>query len=143
MSAPEVSVVIPTRNRWPLVSRRLAGVLGQEDVALEVVVVDDASSDGTSERLAELDDPRLRVLRHDPPDGRRARAQPRAAAAAGRVGGVPGRRRPLGAAQAARAARRRRAAGAAFAYSAAVVLDDEHERPAWTRRRRPRGSRRS
>lgn len=67
--APEVSVVIPTRNRWPILSQTLAIVLGQEDVKLEVVVVDDASTDETPARLAEIEDLRLRVLRNDPNRG--------------------------------------------------------------------------
>ena len=68
MSAPEATVVIPTHDRWPLLSRRaLPSALAQEDVELEVVVVDEASSDGTREGLEALDDPRLRIVRHDVP----------------------------------------------------------------------------
>jgi glycosyltransferase involved in cell wall biosynthesis len=66
-SAPEVSVVIPTRDRWDLLSRTLAGALNQPGVEHEVVVVDDGSVDETPQRLAELRDPRLRVVRHSHP----------------------------------------------------------------------------
>jgi len=65
---PEVSVVIPTKDRWRLLSgTALPAALGQEDVELEVVVVDDGSTDETSGELAALSatDPRLRVLRHE------------------------------------------------------------------------------
>lgn len=64
--SPEVSVVIPTRSRWHLLSTAaLPSALEQEDVAVEVIIVDDGSSDETPERLAALDDPRLVVIRHD------------------------------------------------------------------------------
>ncbi len=64
-SRPEVTVVIPTRDRWTLLaSTALRAALGQEDVDVEVVVVDDGSSDETPDRLAELTDPRLRSVRH-------------------------------------------------------------------------------
>ena len=63
---PDVSVVIPTRSRWHLLSTAaLPSALEQEDVALEVIVVDDGSQDETSARLDELDDPRLVVIRHE------------------------------------------------------------------------------
>lgn len=66
--APEVTVIVPTRDRWRLLSRHaLPSALGQEDVALEVVVVDDGSRDGTQAMLARLDDPRVRIVRNDPP----------------------------------------------------------------------------
>jgi glycosyltransferase involved in cell wall biosynthesis len=66
--APEVSVVIPTRDRWRLLSTHaLPSALGQEAVRFEVVVVDDGSTDGTSLRLAELEDDRIRVVRHERP----------------------------------------------------------------------------
>lgn len=66
---PDVSVVIPTRNRWPLLARALRGALAQEGVALEVLVVDDGSSDETAERLAAEIDQRVSVLRNDVSSG--------------------------------------------------------------------------
>jgi glycosyltransferase involved in cell wall biosynthesis len=63
MPAPQVSVVIPTRNRWELLERNaLASALSQVGVELEVVVVDDASDDGSEERLEAVSDPRVRML---------------------------------------------------------------------------------
>jgi glycosyltransferase involved in cell wall biosynthesis len=63
---PQVSVVIATRNRWPLLSTHaLPSALGQEEVELEVIVVDDASTDDTEARLREVRDPRLRVIRNE------------------------------------------------------------------------------
>ncbi|HEY5052055.1 MAG TPA: glycosyltransferase family A protein [Solirubrobacterales bacterium] len=61
---PEISIVIPTHNRWSLLRRTLAGALAQEDVDHEVIVVDDGSGDETPARLAELEEPRLHVLRN-------------------------------------------------------------------------------
>jgi len=66
---PLVTVVIPTRNRRELLLRTLHGVRGQRGVGLEVVVVDEASSDGTAAAIAALGDPRISVLRHDVPQG--------------------------------------------------------------------------
>ncbi len=59
-----VSVVIPTRDRAELVVRAVASVLTQTHAALDVVVVDDGSTDDTAARLASLGDDRVRVLRH-------------------------------------------------------------------------------
>jgi glycosyltransferase involved in cell wall biosynthesis len=80
-SLPEVSVVIPTRDRWARLAVTLGSALAQEDVDLEVVVVDDGSQDATPGRLAEIDDPRLVVLRNAAPRGVAA-ARNRAIAAA-------------------------------------------------------------
>jgi hypothetical protein len=67
VTAPQVSVVIPTRDRWPLLSRNaLPSALGQLGVELEVVIVDDGSSDETPQRLADISDPRVRSVRVDP-----------------------------------------------------------------------------
>jgi glycosyltransferase involved in cell wall biosynthesis len=69
-SRPDVTVVVPTRDRWTLLaSAALPAALGQEDVDVEVVVVDDGSSDETPERLAELTDARLHTVRHPEPRG--------------------------------------------------------------------------
>jgi glycosyltransferase involved in cell wall biosynthesis len=65
----EVAVVIPTRDRWPLMRMALASALAQEDVDARVVVVDDGSIDETADELGAIDDGRVRVLRHDRPEG--------------------------------------------------------------------------
>jgi glycosyltransferase involved in cell wall biosynthesis len=64
--ALDVSVVIPTRSRWHLLSTAaLPAALEQQGVRHEVIVVDDGSTDETPARLAEIDEPRLVVVRHD------------------------------------------------------------------------------
>lgn len=60
---PAVSVVLPTRDRAGLILRSVRSVLGQQGVDLELLVVDDGSTDGTPQLLAQVDDPRLRILR--------------------------------------------------------------------------------
>src|SRR5688572_29252695 len=61
---PEVTVVIPTRDRWDLLVRRaLPSALGQEDVSIEVIVVDDGSAEGAPASLH--GDQRVRVVRHE------------------------------------------------------------------------------
>jgi glycosyltransferase involved in cell wall biosynthesis len=63
---PEVSVIIPTRNRWAMLSRAaLPTALAQRDVDLEIVVVDDGSTDETPAQLAGATDRRLRVVRRE------------------------------------------------------------------------------
>jgi glycosyltransferase involved in cell wall biosynthesis len=62
---PHVSVVVPTRNRSQLLAWTLRSVLGQRGVDLEVIVVDEASTDDTPAMLAALGDTRVRVVRHD------------------------------------------------------------------------------
>ncbi len=60
---PIVSVVIPTRNRLPLLREAVASAMAQTFSRWELIVVDDASSDGTSEWLATLRDSRVKALR--------------------------------------------------------------------------------
>jgi glycosyltransferase involved in cell wall biosynthesis len=62
-AAPRVSVVIPTYNRAPLVVRAIRSVLAQTVSDIEVIVVDDASTDGTRDAVAQIDDPRLQFVR--------------------------------------------------------------------------------
>ena len=64
-----VSVVVPTRNRSGLLAVTLRGVLRQREVALEVIVVDEASTDATPAVLAGIGDPRVRTVRHETPRG--------------------------------------------------------------------------
>ena len=71
--ALDVSVVIPTRDRWPWLHHTLAETLQQEGVELEVVVVDDASTEPPPPALAEADS-RVRLIsleRHGGPSAAR------------------------------------------------------------------------
>lgn len=67
--APQLSVILPTRNRLHLLPRAVASVFDQDCGDLELLVVDDASSDGTDRWLRESRDPRLLVLRRERSEG--------------------------------------------------------------------------
>lgn len=65
---PRVSVVIPARNEEADIERTLRSVLGQKGVQLEVIVINDHSTDATGAIINRIaaEDPRVRAL-HDPP----------------------------------------------------------------------------
>src|SRR5215207_10106690 len=62
-SPPLLSVVIPTWNRARLVCEAVESALAQSPGGVEVIVVDDGSTDGTGEVLARRFGSRVRVLR--------------------------------------------------------------------------------
>jgi glycosyltransferase involved in cell wall biosynthesis len=62
-SAVDVTVVIPTRNRARLLAEALRSALSQVDVALEVQIVDDASTDETAALLDTFPDQRVKTIR--------------------------------------------------------------------------------
>lgn len=66
MKTPLVSVVLPTHNRAAFLERAIRSVLEQTEKNIELIVVDDASTDGTAELLNQLvrSDPRIRMLRN-------------------------------------------------------------------------------
>lgn len=66
MTLPLVSVVMPTRNRAAFLHRAIRSVLAQTETRLELIVVDDASSDETQEIVAQYarTDPRVRGVRN-------------------------------------------------------------------------------
>lgn len=64
-AAPLVSVIVPTYNRVSLLPLTLHSVLRQEGTTLEVVVVDDGSTDDVRSAVEGLGDPRVRLLRHE------------------------------------------------------------------------------
>lgn len=61
---PKVSVVIPTHNRARTIVRAVQSVLDQTFDNIEVIVVDDASSDDTCARVNAIEDSRIRLVRH-------------------------------------------------------------------------------
>ncbi|MGH7766500.1 MAG: glycosyltransferase family 2 protein, partial [Candidatus Binatia bacterium] len=57
-----VSVIIPTYNRWPMLSEAVDSALTQSYRDSEVVVVDDGSEDRTAEKLSERYGPAVRIV---------------------------------------------------------------------------------
>ena len=62
IGAPDVSVVLATYDRRHSLPRAIASVLAQDGVRFELIVVDDASGDGTADYLSTLRDPRIRTI---------------------------------------------------------------------------------
>lgn len=62
---PSVSVVLPTYNRADVIGRAIESVLEQTYTDFELIVVDDASSDGTDGVIEGLDNDRIRYVKHD------------------------------------------------------------------------------
>lgn len=62
-SKPLVSVVIPTYNRAYCLKKSLNSVLKQSYQNLEVIVVDDASTDDTESTVLSIDDPRISYIK--------------------------------------------------------------------------------
>jgi GT2 family glycosyltransferase len=59
---PRVSVLVPSYNHSRFVLGAVQSVLDQTEDAIEVIVIDDGSTDDSLERLATVEDPRLTVL---------------------------------------------------------------------------------
>lgn len=64
---PMFSVIIPVYNKLPHIERAVNSVLQQTFRDFEVILIDDASTDGSSEKLLNFKDPRLSLLKRDRP----------------------------------------------------------------------------
>jgi len=60
-----ISVVVCTFNRLELLKKCLQSLLDQTFADFEIIVVNDASSDGTAQFLAELTNPKIKVITHE------------------------------------------------------------------------------
>lgn len=68
-----VDIIIPVYNRAALVAEAIESALrASSDIPVEVIVVDDASTDGTWDFLRGLDDPRVRTFRMERNGGQSA-----------------------------------------------------------------------
>jgi glycosyltransferase involved in cell wall biosynthesis len=67
---PSVSVIIPARDEARIIESTVRALLAQTYPSLEIIVVNDRSTDATGEILARIDDPRLTVVSgEEPPPG--------------------------------------------------------------------------
>ncbi|MFM7144071.1 MAG: glycosyltransferase family 2 protein, partial [Alphaproteobacteria bacterium] len=61
---PRASIIVPSFDHGPFVLGAVRSVLDQTEPDVEVLVIDDGSTDDSLARLATVDDPRVTVLRH-------------------------------------------------------------------------------
>ena len=64
-AAPSVSVIVPAYNVAPYIRQAVESALRQTLTSLEVILVDDGSTDGTIAQLSGLGDQRLRPIRRE------------------------------------------------------------------------------
>lgn len=62
---PEVSIIIPTFNRAHSLPQAVESVLQQDFKEVEVIIIDDASSDDTQKIVRSYKDPRIKYIRLD------------------------------------------------------------------------------
>src|SRR5215471_6790029 len=70
MATNTIAAVIPLYNKEPYVARAIGSVLAQTKPVDEIIIVDDASTDGSLERVKAFQESRIRVLRRTDPQQR-------------------------------------------------------------------------
>ena len=63
MTTPRVSIVMPVYNALPYLKEAVRSLLTQTFAEIEIVALDDKSTDGSGEFLESIEDPRMRVFR--------------------------------------------------------------------------------
>ena len=63
----DISVVIPLYNKEKEIACTLRSVLAQTSQPLEIIVVDDGSTDGSAARVEEIGSPLIRLIQQAPP----------------------------------------------------------------------------
>ena len=62
---PEISVIIPSYNNGPYIGRAIESVLNQSFSDLELIIIEDCSTDNSREIIASYRDPRIRTIYHE------------------------------------------------------------------------------
>lgn len=80
----KLSIIMPVYNEERRVAEAVKRVLAVAfPVEVDLVIVDDGSRDGTADVLSTIDDPRMRLIRHDRNQGKGAAVRTGATAASG------------------------------------------------------------
>ncbi len=61
-TTPEISVIIPTYNVAAYIEKAIHSALSQTGVSIEVIVIDDQSTDDTVAVIRKINDPRLKII---------------------------------------------------------------------------------
>lgn len=69
MRPPSIGIVVPTRNRRDILINLLHSLSRQANVTVQLVIVDEGSTDGTLEFLASSAIPNMNVIHHPTPRG--------------------------------------------------------------------------
>lgn len=67
--SPPVTVLLPVRNHARFLGAAVGSILSQSFTNFDLLVLDDASTDGSCQSIESLNDPRLRVIRNEEPLG--------------------------------------------------------------------------
>ncbi len=59
---PDVSIIIPTYNVAAYIKTAMTSALSQKDVSLEIIIIDDKSSDNTVAIAKSINDPRIQII---------------------------------------------------------------------------------
>jgi glycosyltransferase involved in cell wall biosynthesis len=70
MSTNTFAVVIPLYNKEHYIARAITSVMAQTRPVDEIIIVDDASTDSSIDKVARFQDPRIRLLRRTDPQQR-------------------------------------------------------------------------
>jgi glycosyltransferase involved in cell wall biosynthesis len=62
---PLVSILVPLYNKAPYVEETIRSALSQTYPSIEVIVIDDGSTDGSADVVAAIEDPRLQLIRRE------------------------------------------------------------------------------
>jgi glycosyltransferase involved in cell wall biosynthesis len=65
MHAPSVSVVIPLYNKGRYIERAMSSILAQTFSPLEIIVIDDGSTDDGPEKVRNFNEPRVSLIRQE------------------------------------------------------------------------------
>jgi glycosyltransferase involved in cell wall biosynthesis len=68
-STPLVSVVLPTRNRLSFLKSAIESAKNQTHSRIEIIIIDDASTDDTAAFLKGLNDQQVTIIRNESPKG--------------------------------------------------------------------------